>query len=88
MGMNAVKKARQIPELEEVDGKEKLFVVKPHSNDENTYFLDLREDSPSYYAYGIHEQIPKEQMKQEPSCVKKVKSFKEAEGSDSLDSFV
>jgi len=86
--MDAVERARELPELEEVDGKEKLFVVKPHSKDDDTYFLDLRRESPSYYAYGIHEQIPKDKLKQEPSCVKEVKSYKEAEGSDSLDSFV
>jgi len=86
--MDGLEKARESGEFREVEDKEKLFVIKQYSREGKTYFLDLRDGELDYYAYGIHEKIPRDKLKQEPRCVKEVRSYKEAEGSEGLDSFV
>lgn len=85
--MKAVEKARELEELSEVDDKDGLFVVEPLSKDDDTYFVDLREDGIQFYGYGVHEKIPEDKQKDEPRCVKVVRSFYTAEGSKTLSQF-
>lgn len=87
--MKAIEKAREHDRLEEVQGKDGLFIVKDLSEKRtgDSYFLDLRNGF-NFYGYDSEgEQITGEDKERPNMAVKEVRSHYNAQGSTSLKDF-
>jgi len=85
--MKAKEKAREHDRLKEISGKPGLFLVKDLSDDEDSYFLDLREGF-NFYGYDENgEQITGEDKSRPNQAVKNIRSFHNAKGSTNLKEF-
>lgn len=87
--MKAIEKAREHDRLDEIQGKDGLFLVKDLSDNRtgDSYFLDLR-DGFDFYGYnGEGERLTGDDKKPANQAVKNIRSHYNAEGFSSLKEF-